>query len=60
MRRVPAYCRDSVTILLAKITLPTRWRETRPITLSSALLKTAAQLLLQRCRRLLLDEFSVQ
>ncbi|CAE7807571.1 unnamed protein product [Symbiodinium sp. CCMP2592] len=36
------------TILLAKTSQPADWSETRPITLSSVLLKTLSQLLLQR------------
>ncbi|CAE7744136.1 unnamed protein product [Symbiodinium sp. CCMP2592] len=36
------------TILLAKTSQPQNWGETRPITLSSVLLKTFGQLLLQR------------
>ncbi|CAE7557635.1 unnamed protein product [Symbiodinium sp. CCMP2592] len=37
-----------VTILLAKVTQPSNWGETRPITLSSVMLKTFGQLLLRR------------
>ena len=37
-----------VTVLLAKITQPTEWGDTRPITLSSVLLKSFGQLLLRR------------
>ncbi|CAE7383396.1 unnamed protein product [Symbiodinium sp. CCMP2456] len=38
----------SITILLAKVPQPLAWGETRPITLTSVLLKTFGQLLLQR------------
>ena len=37
-----------VTVLLAKITQPVEWGDTRPITLSSVLLKSFGQLLLRR------------
>ena len=40
---------EGVTILLPKVTLPTEWGQTRPITLSSSTLKWLSQLLLGRC-----------
>ena len=46
---------DSFTVLLAKTAQPDTWGQTRPITLSSAVLKAFSQLLLGRCRHLLLD-----
>ena len=46
--RVAENIEASVTVLLAKVTQPTEWGDTRPITLSSVLLKTFGQLLLLR------------
>ena len=40
---------EGVTVLLPKTHAPTSWGETRPITLSSTILKWLAQLLLHRC-----------
>ncbi|CAE7235511.1 unnamed protein product [Symbiodinium sp. CCMP2592] len=46
--RIVASVEAGVTILLAKTSQPKDWSETRPITLSSVLLKTFGQLILQR------------
>ncbi|CAE7244978.1 unnamed protein product [Symbiodinium sp. CCMP2592] len=46
--RIVASVETGVTILLAKTSQPKDWSETRPITLSSVLLKTFGQLVLQR------------
>ena len=46
--RVPANTKKSITILLPKTRQPSEWGETRPITLSSSMLKWQAQLLLAR------------
>ena len=51
----------SLTVLLAKTLQPSTWGQTRPITLSSVMLKVFSQLLLGRCRHLLLlDENGIQ
>ncbi|CAE7528629.1 unnamed protein product [Symbiodinium sp. CCMP2592] len=46
--KLPALVERGLTILLPKGGCPTGWSDTRPITLSSAVLKTIAQLLLLR------------
>ena len=46
--RITENMEASVTVLLAKVTQPTEWGDTRPITLSSVLLKSFGQLLLRR------------
>ena len=46
--RIAENIEASVTVLLAKVTQPAEWGDTRPITLSSVLLKSFGQLLLQR------------
>ena len=46
--RIAENMEASVTVLLAKVTQPTEWGDTRPITLSSVLLKSFGQLLLRR------------
>ncbi|CAE7364098.1 pol [Symbiodinium sp. CCMP2592] len=46
--RIPEEIDRGVTVLLPKVPSPLEWGETRPITLSSTLLKLAAQLLLAR------------
>ena len=51
---------DSLTVLLAKTLQPTTWGHTTPITLSSVMLRVFSQLLLGRCRHLLLDEVGIQ
>ena len=52
---------DSVTTtLLAEKILPSKWGETRPITLSCTALKILAQLLLARGRTYLVDPHGVQ
>ena len=45
---VPPNTGEGATILLPKVPLPLAWGETRPITLSSSMLKWLSQLLLQR------------
>ena len=45
---IPANTGKGATILLPKITAPTTWGDTRPITLSSSMLKWLSQLLLLR------------
>ena len=46
---LPAAVEKGLTVLLPKETQPRGWGETRPITLSSTVLKAIAQLLLRRC-----------
>ncbi|CAE7690154.1 pol [Symbiodinium sp. CCMP2592] len=46
--RVPEAIDRGITVLLPKVPTPLEWTDTRPITLSSTLLKLAAQLLLAR------------
>ena len=46
--RAPANTKKSITILLPKTKQPAEWGQTRPITLSSSMLKWQAQLLLGR------------
>ena len=46
---------EGASVLLPKTALPANWSETRPITLSSAILKWTAQLLLHRGQPLLQD-----
>ena len=46
---LPAAVERGLTVLLPKETQPRGWGETRPITLSSTVLKAIAQLLLRRC-----------
>ena len=48
MGAIPSDIAGGITILLPKTTTPASWGDTRPITLSSSLLKWTAQLLLQR------------
>ncbi|CAE7237853.1 unnamed protein product, partial [Symbiodinium necroappetens] len=46
---LPAAVEKGLTVLLPKEVQPKGWGETRPITLSSTVLKAIAQLLLRRC-----------
>ena len=46
---LPAAVEKGLTVLLPKEASPQTWGETRPITLSSTILKAIAQLLLRRC-----------
>ncbi|CAE7730219.1 unnamed protein product, partial [Symbiodinium sp. CCMP2456] len=46
---LPAAAEKGMTVLLPKEAMPKHWGETRPITLSSTILKAVAQLLLRRC-----------
>ena len=48
MGKFPSNIADGITVLLPKKLQPEEWSDTRPITLSSTLLKWAAQLLLLR------------
>ncbi|CAE7904274.1 X-element\ORF2, partial [Symbiodinium necroappetens] len=49
---VPKNVEKGITVLLAKTGNPAEWSDTRPITLSSALLKTFSQLLIGRVSHL--------
>ncbi|CAE7450816.1 pol [Symbiodinium microadriaticum] len=51
--KLPPDMLKGLTVLLPKTMMPQSWGDTRPITLSSALLKWLAQLLLHRGRRYL-------
>ena len=51
--KLPPDMLEGLTVLLPKTMMPQSWGDTRPITLSSALLKWLAQLLLHRGRRYL-------
>ena len=51
--KLPPDMIEGLTVLLPKTMMPQSWGDTRPITLSSALLKWLAQLLLHRGRRYL-------
>ncbi|CAE7458351.1 unnamed protein product [Symbiodinium natans] len=50
MGQIPPEIAEGITVLLPKTAQPSTWGNTRPITLSSSILKWFAQLLLQRCR----------
>ena len=46
--KIPETIESGITVLLAKKTIPTDWGDTRPMTLSSVLLKTFSQLIIHR------------
>ena len=46
--RLPPDLKESITVLIPKEANPTRWSETRPITLSTSCLKWQSQLILAR------------
>ena len=48
MGDIPAAIERGITVLLAKTTKPNSWGDTRPITLSSVLLRTFSQLIINR------------
>ena len=58
--KIPANIERGITVLLAKSTQPGDWSDTRPITLSSALLKTFSQLLIGRVSPLVQGDSRLQ
>ena len=58
--KIPGSIEQGIAALLAKTETPTDWNDTRPITLSSALLKTFPQLLIGRVAHLVQGDSRLQ
>ncbi|OLP96103.1 Retrovirus-related Pol polyprotein from type-1 retrotransposable element R2 [Symbiodinium microadriaticum] len=57
---IPSCIEKGITVLLAKTTVPGDWSDTRPITLSSTLLRSFSQLIIGRASHLLQGDSRLQ